>query len=125
MDGVLGYVIKGLRDNRLLDRLNVIIVSDHGMAQAKGAPVLVQKYVDLNLIDTNKSIFNYVSNIFAKSPNQLATLYDALSKLPNTTVYYKKDIPEEYHYRNNDRIGLKIRFFWFESNFEHIQLNFL
>lgn len=37
--------------------------------------------------------------------SQLSELYDALHNLPNTTIYYKNDVPVEFHFSNSDRIG--------------------
>lgn len=32
-------------------------------------------------------------------------VYEKLKKVPNLSVYWKKDIPREYHYSYNRRIG--------------------
>lgn len=105
MDVVLGYLLNSLENKRLLNEMNVIVTSDHGMAKSNGPPILVTTYVDPNLIDFNRSIFAYVSHIYPKDMSQLKQLYDALNKLPNMTVYYKKDVPYSFHYSNSDRIG--------------------
>lgn len=111
MDGVLGYLLQGLKDRQLIDKLNIIIVSDHGMGNARGAPILVQNYSNLDLIDTNKSVFDFVSSVYPKQDSQLTALYESLSKLPNSKVFYKKDVPVEYHYTNSNRIGKHFPFF--------------
>jgi ectonucleotide pyrophosphatase/phosphodiesterase family protein 5 len=105
MDVVVGYLLQSLKANNLIDKVNMLVLSDHGMTNAVNPPILVQNYIDLSLVNMNKSIFNYVSNIFPSSNDNLTALYNAMHKLPNTTVYYKKDIPKEYHYINSDRIG--------------------
>jgi hypothetical protein len=85
--------------------MNIIILSDHGMSNSVAPPTLVQNFANLSLIDTKKSIFNYVSNIFPSPGTNLNDLYTSLSKLPNTSVYLKQNVPGQYHYSNNDRIG--------------------
>lgn len=106
MDGIIGNLLNQLEQNKLLKNMNIIILSDHGMANSKAAPILVTDYVDTNLIDMNRSIFNYVSNVYPKSMTQLSDLYDALTKVSNTSVYYKKDIPASYYFSKSDRIGI-------------------
>ena len=110
MDGIVGYILDSLEKNNLLSNMNVILVSDHGMATTLSKPFLIQDYVDQNLIDFNRTVLNYVSNIYPKDMSQLSQLYGALHKLPNTTIYYKKDVPAEYHFSNSDRIGMFL--FW-------------
>jgi hypothetical protein len=43
-----------------------------------------------------------------------------MQKIPNLSVFYKENVPEDYHYRQSDRIGLfKIRFFLNKSNINY------
>jgi predicted AlkP superfamily pyrophosphatase or phosphodiesterase len=110
VDGIIGYLLDSLESNNLLSNMNLVLVSDHGMAKAVSKPFVIQDYVDQNLIDFNRTILNYVSNIYPKNMSQLSQLYEALHNLPNTTIYYKKDVPAEFHFSNSDRIGLFL--FW-------------
>ena len=105
MDDYMGYLLGQLEKNNLLKNINIIITSDHGMVNSKLPPILVTRYVDSNLIDFNRSLFSYVSHIYPKEMSQLNQLYAALQNLPNTTIYYKKDVPYFFHYSNSDRIG--------------------
>lgn len=107
MDNYVGYLLDQLEKKSLLKNMNIIVTSDHGMAASNLPPILVTKYVDANLIDFNRSLFSYVSHVYPKDASQLSQLYTALQALPNTTVYYKKDVPDYFHYSNSDRIGKK------------------
>ena len=101
--------------------MNLVIVSDHGMGKTiSKKPFLIQNYVDEDLIDFNRTILNYVSNIYPKTTSQLDELYDALHNLPNTTIYYKKDVPAEFHFSNSDRIG----WFLFLTRFVNLKIPF-
>lgn len=50
-----------------LDRLiDILIVSDHGMVKMKKT-LIIQDYLDLKLIDSNKTVYGIVSNIHPAS----------------------------------------------------------
>ena len=66
MDGVIGYLLQRLKEIGHLEKMNVVIVSDHGMADMLDT-IIVSKYVDMSLVDTSKTIFGIVSNIHPKN----------------------------------------------------------
>jgi hypothetical protein len=45
-----------------------------------------------------------VWNIFVNS-NDINDVWRNLTKIPNSKTYRKEEIPEQYHYKNNPRIG--------------------
>ena len=52
LDCVIGYLIAQLKSHHLFDKLNVIMTSDHGMADAKNnVNVYLDSYLDYNLIN--------------------------------------------------------------------------
>jgi predicted AlkP superfamily pyrophosphatase or phosphodiesterase len=57
----------------LLKNMNVIIVSDHGMAQMTKT-IIVKDVVDEKLINSNKTIYNIVSNIYPKNESDVTIL---------------------------------------------------
>ena len=68
MDKVIGYLLKLLKESGVLPKLNIIIVSDHGMTTMKtDEKIFIQNYVNINEIDLNKSVFRILSNIYPKS----------------------------------------------------------
>ncbi|RNA09245.1 alkaline phosphatase family [Brachionus plicatilis] len=106
MDSVFGYLLKRLDDIGLFQKLNIILVSDHGMANfAPNHYVFIKDYVNTDLIDMDKSVFHVVSNIFPKSDDKLNELYEQMKKLPNMKSYKKSEIPKELNYSKSDRIG--------------------
>jgi predicted AlkP superfamily pyrophosphatase or phosphodiesterase len=107
MDDVLCHLFKRLEEINMLDKLNLIVVSDHGMTEAKSRPMLVTNYVNTDLIDFNKSTIDVVSNIYPKNNSKLSELYTSLAKIPHAKVYLKHQIPESYHYRNSIRTGIE------------------
>jgi hypothetical protein len=71
MDGIFGYLIKRLTEANLIDNLNMVVVSDHGMAELmKDFQVPLAEHLNLNeTIDLNKTVFGAVSNIYPLSNN--------------------------------------------------------
>ena len=92
------------------------------------ATEVVKDNVDINLIDSTRTIYNVVSNIYAKNEANVMIVYawvralifnckslihffknqiivESLRKNPNLTVYYKHEVPERYHFQNSNRIG--------------------
>ena len=67
MDQVLGYLINRMKEEQIFDKINIIIVSDHGMAQMETKSIiLVSQYVKnyTSVINSSKTIYGIVSNIY-------------------------------------------------------------
>lgn len=66
IDNLLGYLIKRLQDSHLLDKLNLIVTSDHGMAASSpNSSVFLNQSVDVSLFEAHGA--NTVKNIFLKN----------------------------------------------------------
>ncbi len=72
MDEIIGYLFEKLTEANILNDLNVIVVSDHGMAQIKNNYV-ARELVDVNLLDVDKSYFGIVSNVYPKDESNVET----------------------------------------------------
>lgn len=108
-DNMLDNIFKGLEDRNLTDIVNVIVVSDHGMATTD-----VNRLIQLeDLIDVSK--IEHIDGwplygLRPKNPDDLQSLYDQLAEKarsnPNFEVYLRdENMPERYHFSNNDRIA--------------------
>ncbi|CAF0724722.1 unnamed protein product [Brachionus calyciflorus] len=104
LDETIGYLMKKLRQANMEQKMNVLIVSDHGMAQMNST-LIVSKYVSTNLINATKTVYGIVSNIWPKTDAAKVQIYDALKKVKELKVYYKEEIPENFHYQNSNRIA--------------------
>lgn len=52
IDETLGYLVDQLKSHHLLDKLNLIITSDHGMESvSEEKSIFLDSYVDLSLFD--------------------------------------------------------------------------
>ncbi len=68
MDKYFGYAINKLEKLNLADKMNILVVSDHGMALFDEKRFInISIYVDVSTIDFQKTTFGTVSNIFLKS----------------------------------------------------------
>jgi len=106
VDGEIGRLIKGLEARNVFQQVNLIIVSDHGMATVRpGSVILLDKLFDTKLAERIIWTPEIVS-IFPR-PGKEGEIYSALkTKLPpQAKIYRKAEIPERFHYRNSPRIA--------------------
>lgn len=102
VDDNIGYLIKKLNVTGLWDSLNVIITSDHGMAQCSSDNVIKLD----SCVTRDKYILVDTSPVAAVIPTTNETeVYSLLKNCsPHMKVYLKQDIPDRFHYKNNIRI---------------------
>ncbi|GFF33631.1 uncharacterized pyrophosphatase/phosphodiesterase C725.05c [Aspergillus udagawae] len=109
VDSMLAELMSGLRNRNLTDIVNLVIVSDHGMATtATERLIQLDDFIDLGLVDR---IDGWpLRGIRPKKPEDLETLQDQLENLtlqyPHAVeVYTRETMPERYHFSRNDRIA--------------------
>ncbi|UCF40156.1 MAG: alkaline phosphatase family protein [Gemmatimonadota bacterium] len=102
VDEMIGLLIAGLEERGLAERVNVIVTSDHGMADTEPhRMIIVDDYIDLaavTVVDWNP--------VLAVIPRERmeAAVYEALSEAMHLSVYRKAEIPDRFHYRDHRRI---------------------
>jgi predicted AlkP superfamily pyrophosphatase or phosphodiesterase len=102
VDEMIGILTAGLEEQSLEGQVNVVVVSDHGMADTEPhRMVIVDDYIDLSWVRV--ADWNPVLALFPKAGMEDA-VYEALSQAMHLTVYRKADIPDRYHYREHRRI---------------------
>lgn len=105
VDQSLGRLVEGLKSRGIFNRINLIIVSDHGMARVDPRQtVVLDDYFDLS--QAQKVAWNSsMVHIFPK-PGMEEAIYSSLkSKAPHVAVYRKREIPARFHYGTSPRIG--------------------
>ncbi|KAI9367838.1 alkaline-phosphatase-like protein [Aspergillus egyptiacus] len=108
-DEMLAGLFAGLQERNLTDVVNVVIVSDHGMATTSTERLVqLDDLIDLNL--TSHIDGWPLRGIRPKRPEDLKTLQDQLERAaPKYTgaieIYTRENMPERYHFKNNDRIA--------------------
>lgn len=108
VDQALNRLVEGLKARGIFDRVNLILVSDHGMARVDPRNVVVlDDYYDVaqaQQIVGNIAWNGAMVQIFPK-PGMEEAIYSSLKKAPHVTVYRKKEIPARFHYGSSNRIG--------------------
>ena len=103
-DARIGQLIAGLEQRNLFDEVNIMIVSDHGMAQLSQERLI---FLDDYLDPTNLRIPNLspVMDIWCEE-SDVDSIFNLINgKNPHLSIYKKQDIPERLHYSNNRRIA--------------------
>jgi len=103
LDLDVGRLLTGLEQRDLLDRVNVIIVSDHGMVNLDEDRVLfLDDYISMQ--DLERYRFGPFA-MLDPVEGMLDSVYSALHAAhPDFHVYRKEETPEHLHYRNHPRI---------------------
>ena len=89
-DARMGQLIEGLEQRNILDKVNIIIVSDHGMAQlSQDRLVFLDDYLD----PTNLKILNWypVLDIWCEE-SEIDSIYNLIhDKNEHLSIYKKED----------------------------------
>ncbi|XP_062537289.1 bis(5'-adenosyl)-triphosphatase enpp4-like isoform X2 [Armigeres subalbatus] len=103
------YIYEKVREFNLLDRVNVVHLSDHGMDS-----LMLKNFINLtNFVPTDIKYDRYgntpVLQIVPKVKQQTADLYRALKnaseKNGNFDVYTLENLPIRWHFNNSERTG--------------------
>lgn len=107
VDQAAGYLYSRLTDLALVDNVNIIFVSDHGMAEVKSVTYL-EDYINTNDFDMYGSSPDW--SIFVKEDKQHLKdkIYEDLVKISKSAkfrIFKRSAIPTERHYSKSARIG--------------------
>ncbi|KAJ5555802.1 Type I phosphodiesterase/nucleotide pyrophosphatase/phosphate transferase [Penicillium sp. DV-2018c] len=108
-DSMVAQIMDGLEQRNLTEVVNIVVVSDHGMATTS-----TQRLIQLDdLIDYD--LIGHIdgwpsSGLRPKRPKDLAILQQQLQKAAPDyehafEFYSRETMPERYHFSNNDRIA--------------------
>ncbi|KAH8662247.1 alkaline-phosphatase-like protein [Xylariales sp. PMI_506] len=109
VDTMLDQIFTGLEERNLTDIVNIIVVSDHGMATTDISRMIqLEDLVDLSKVD---HVDGWpLVGIRPKDEADIPALYEQALAIagsnPNFEVYLRdKNMPERYHFSKNDRIA--------------------
>jgi predicted AlkP superfamily pyrophosphatase or phosphodiesterase len=103
MDGLLGYLMDQIEAVGLSERLNVILVSDHGMAELSDEKIIFLEDI-INLNDVDVIDWTPVAMLRPKE-GKTKEVYNALKKNEeNYRVFLKDEMPERFRFSNHYRI---------------------
>ncbi|RWS31273.1 ectonucleotide pyrophosphatase/phosphodiesterase family member 5-like protein [Leptotrombidium deliense] len=105
IDEIIEYLLLKLDAHRLSNDVNLVIVSDHGMAEIKRENIIeLNNFIDPDLYKLHGT--SPVLNILPKlgTENLVYNTLKNASLENHFTVYRRDEVPSEYHYRNHRRI---------------------
>ncbi|EMC93510.1 hypothetical protein BAUCODRAFT_113907 [Baudoinia panamericana UAMH 10762] len=114
VDGMMGELLQGLEERNLSGIVNVVVVSDHGMATTSVRRLIqLEDLIDTGLIEHTDGWPLYGLRPYNDSPERLQALYLSLLKKSQQVEYMGKfevylrdtNMPERYHFSKNDRIA--------------------
>lgn len=100
LDGVAGKIMNRLKEINMIDSVNVIFVSDHGMTEiSKDKIINVEKILE----GYNCKFFDESVLMTIEPPKEkLKEVYELLKKNENHfKVYYRSEVPEYFHFSGN------------------------
>ena len=105
VDRLVGNLVAGLEARGLLERTNIIIVSDHGMAPVSTERVImIDEYSDLDGLFVEEFSGNYGPGLepFLMAYGDEADVERAYAELqdvhPHLTAYRRQDMPSHWHF---------------------------
>jgi len=104
VDSYIERLMSGLKARGIDEQVNVIVVSDHGMA-----PVNLRQTTFLddyfNFYWTERILWtNEIVQIFPKK-NKTDEIFSRINKLAHVTCWKKEDIPDRLHYKDGARVA--------------------
>jgi predicted AlkP superfamily pyrophosphatase or phosphodiesterase len=103
VDRTLGYLIDELKRINVWPNINILLTSDHGMAEVSSERVIIIDEI-IDLQDVTVIDWSPVAMIQPKK-DKTEIVYEQLKAAENNyRVYKKKDIPEEFHIKNHPRV---------------------
>jgi len=103
VDAAIGQLLDGMRRDGLLDQTNVIVVSDHGMANVADGQVIATEDMVAPVIAREVSVGQSIG--FAPQPGREREAEKALlGAHPHYDCWKKEQLPPRWHYGTHPRI---------------------
>lgn len=103
VDRTIGYLISELERIGIWPNVNIVLTSDHGMAEVSNDKVIIiDEIIDMKDVE----VFDW-SPVAMLQPDsgKVDVVFDALKAAENNYKVYKKaDIPDRYRIKNNHRV---------------------
>ena len=98
VDGYIGQLKSEL--NKLGLPIDLVVVSDHGMAKIEGGWITLDEYADLSGFETDGAL------LYGKTEADKQRVYEQLKKASGKFLVYRlKDVPPELNFNLNERTG--------------------
>ena len=104
VDSVLGYLLDKVQETNWQDKLNIMLVSDHGMAQTDSTKIILVPGINDNP-DIIRAGDGSTMLLWSKDSLLIEQLDDRFDReLEHTFSYTKAEIPDRYHFKRGKRI---------------------
>lgn len=105
VDQAIDELLIGLETRKLTDKVNLIVVSDHGMAKVgDGQQIYLEDYITLKGLKIPVSGATLVG-LSPKTQEQADAVFSKLNNAhPHLKVYRKAEIPARWHFQDHPRI---------------------
>ncbi|KAM9850135.1 glycerophosphocholine cholinephosphodiesterase ENPP6-like [Aulostomus maculatus] len=99
VDAAVQTLNSKIKEKDMVNQLNIILFSDHGMTNIDWLERLIELDNYINMSDITRRMD--VAPVVSLWPNddKYQQVYDALSQVPNMHVYGRQEIPERFHFR--------------------------
>jgi predicted AlkP superfamily pyrophosphatase or phosphodiesterase len=105
VDRYIARLMKGLKARGIDDEVNVIIVSDHGMAPVDvRKAVFMDDFIDIEM-DTVQILYTHEINQIFPKEGKVDDVFSKISKMPHANCWKKADVPARLHYNEGRRIA--------------------
>jgi len=102
VDAHVGLLVDGLRQREILDDVDIIVMSDHGMAAtSEDRVIIIDAFFDpgsANIVDFGPAIMMYPPDHVDQD-----SLVGALDAHPQVDAYTKENIPDRFHIADHRR----------------------
>ncbi|XP_025420790.1 ectonucleotide pyrophosphatase/phosphodiesterase family member 5-like, partial [Sipha flava] len=129
VDATVKYLLDKIKEENLENKMNLIILSDHGMDS-----VTNNRTIHLDQLISNKTYESVISGpngFILPNPGKFEEIYQNLTRISNNlrtfSVYKKDELPVRWHMKNTSRLNGKLYIlakpgyaFW-NNLFEYIQ----
>lgn len=104
VDSVIGYFYNRLKELPIANKVDFLIVSDHGMAALD-----TTRYVNLNDYlhpSTFEAVIEGVpAMLYLKDKSKVTAVLDTLQKVPHVRCYAREQLPQRLKYGTHNRVG--------------------
>jgi predicted AlkP superfamily pyrophosphatase or phosphodiesterase len=103
LDSAIGFFIDNLEQRGIFEKLNIVLLSDHGMTTVSNDSVI---FIDDGIAPSVLNVveWNPVLMCSAKSGNDDSVFTILHYAHPHLKMYRKQEMPERFHYTNHRRI---------------------
>jgi predicted AlkP superfamily pyrophosphatase or phosphodiesterase len=102
-DAYIGRLVAGLTRRGLIDRVNIVVVSDHGMTAVDDTRVIVaDDYVSAN--DVVIADINPTLAVFPKAGKEDDVYRRLVKAHPHLKIFKREETPARWHYRDHLRV---------------------